>query len=218
MPPRTTAAGRILVAVAVVLASSAAAPPRRNPPPPTQPTIDTSGQADPQSLTAMRARLASTPAAQRTDPDRALLAAVEFLIAIARPDGAAAAAIVDATGYQPLPARGDLPLDPTPPLRRETLAASLERAAPLSIHAVRASGLRVVRRGELVESEAVALWMLPTDFAVALRPPADAAAGWPAAETCLVVRVRGSKAHIVGGTLLEALDAIRPQRPDGEEK
>ncbi len=54
---------------------------------------------------------------------------------------------------------------------------------------------------------AVARWMLPLeDVAVLIRPPpGPPVPGWLTQEACLVVRLRGDRATIVGGNLLEAL-------------
>jgi hypothetical protein len=66
----------------------------------------------------------------------------------------------------------------------------------------------VVEREKLRdEFPAVATWMLGMeDLAVVFRPrPSEHVAGWLTHDACLVVRLRGERATIVGGNLLEAL-------------
>ena len=67
---------------------------------------------------------------------------------------------------------------------------------------------------------AVATWMLPQDLAVVFRTaPADQVSNWLMHDACLVVRVRGERATVLGGSLLQALaEAAEARAPEAEEK
>lgn len=150
-------------------------------------------------------RLRHGPASELRGADLALLAGLDFCTAIADADAARASHLLDATGYQPLPVEGPLPLDPPrlllPAHLKEALAN--RRGAPIGEVLLERFS---VQRMEAVRAAfpAVADWMLPDDFALVVEP--DAAARFVLRRACVVVRVRGRRPAIVGGNLLEALD------------
>lgn len=202
------------------------------PAPPTQP-------ADPalETITEARHRLTRTPADRRTRVDHALLASLNFTLAVAQADGAKAALLIDAVGYQALPVDGDLPDVAARPLSAESLAAQISARAPVDF-----GGLRLQQHVQLLRREqvrtlfpAVATWMLPDqDFAVVVQPDAALGPHWLNEPACLVVRLRATRATIVGGNLLAQLNGWQataehpspraapppesPPPPDGEDK
>lgn len=146
-------------------------------------------------------RLPAVPIRSLTSRDLALLAGLRFCEAAARGDPAAADWI-EAVGYQPLPRDGDLPEHPDKPLSAAALRTQLSRVnaspiggAPLgrfSIHDPRTIAPMF---------PAVAAWMSPTrDYAIVIDPGPELS-GWIDVRHCLVVRVRGLRATVMGGTL-----------------
>ena len=67
----------------------------------------------------------------------------------------------------------------------------------------------LTRRQTSERFKAVAEWMLPDDFALLIHPPDPLVAGWVRRECVLVIRVRGTRATIVGGNLIEVLEDAR---------
>jgi len=216
-----------------------------------------------ETLATVRQRLTRIKPDQRSRHEAALLATLDFVLALGDAQGPRAAARVDAVGYQALPLSGELPERPARAIARGTVAKdpvpgqkarggkSHSRSGPaekgkdsetidsiaseagptgkasgagsgdagtlsqmISAHLqIEVGGLpaecaAVVEREKLRdEFPAVATWMLPTeDLAVVFRPaPGERATGWLSYDACLVVRLRGDRATIVGGNLLEAL-------------
>ncbi|RMF84343.1 MAG: hypothetical protein D6744_03270 [Planctomycetota bacterium] len=58
---------------------------------------------------------------------------------------------------------------------------------------------------------AVAAWMLPRDYALVVEPAGAGVHDWVTRRACLVIRVRGRRATIVGGNLIEVL--LAAERP-----
>lgn len=175
--------------------------------------IPTARDAD-EPYASARRRLARLPAAQREPEDHALLAALDFVLALDRGDGAKAAERIDAVGYTALPLTGELPEKPDKPLLPAAVADRVKArgeptglgAAPrldeVPLHTVRVLTPPALRE----EFPAVALWMLPQDLAVVFRAPEDGPArGWLTCPACVVVRIRADRATIIGGNLLDAL-------------
>ncbi len=179
----------------------------------------TSAPADPpvapevETIAEFVRRTERSRTAPKSDAERARVAALQFLAAVARADGEAAAARLDVVGYQPLPLSGGLP---NPPVRPQTIAEFkrwLETQPARPWGAWRAIDFVVKPRSEMAESHApAAQWMLPEDFALIYQPDENHPPAAGAAATipidldagCLVVRVRGPKATIIGGSWFEA--------------
>ena len=177
--------------------------------PTTQPAAASQPAAPPvnEPIVGPRQRLARIAPERRTLDEHALLTTADFVLALGRADGARAAALVDAVGYQPLPLEGELPEKPDKPWLPAVLEKQLAARRPVEVERLTADDFTVLTRdGVRTRFAAVATWMLPEDRAVVCWPPAtQRVAGWVQREACLVVRVRASRATIVGGSLLELL-------------
>jgi hypothetical protein len=164
------------------------------------------------------------PALSRND--LALRTALDFCIAIGAGDGQRAAAALDVVGYQALPLSGKLPESAEKPLSQIELIPQVGRRLPFDVSGMPASAFCVLSRGDLTQQfPAVAQWVLPQqDIVIRITPdhigagdPAGAAAAadahaaaaptseWLRQPACVVVRIRGQRATIVGGNLLAAL-------------
>lgn len=151
-------------------------------------------------------RLRKLKPAELRNEDRALLAGLEFCLAVDAADGKRAASLVDPSGYHPLPSDGPLPQRPQKPLFAPALPEQISKRTPRRVAGTcSTAGLRVLRQKELRDLyPAMAKWMLTAeDYALVL----DAASNqtWLTREACLVIRVRGSRAYVMGGNLLEAI-------------
>ncbi len=149
---------------------------------------------------------APEPPRKLSPEDIALLAALDLTLALGRADGAAAASLIDAVGYQPLPRSGELPEPPPKPVLREQVQSLVAARTAASLGELPASGFMVLKRDALREQfPAVAAWMLPTDLAVVIEP-STTPLPWVKNRCCLIIRLRAQKPAILGGNLLEALE------------
>lgn len=155
--------------------------------------------------------LAAEPADSLSTDGRALRCVLAATLAIGAADGPAAADLLDAPGYQPLPLSGELPDDPARPVLRTEFGRWVAAASKHDLARLPADAFTVATRTQASERfPAVAAWMLESDRAVLLRP-VQGVRGWVTRECCVVVRVRAQRAVIVGGNLFDALDA-KPER------
>ncbi len=187
------------------------------PPPTTHPASQPAGE----TIAAARQRLAHIKSRDRTDSDRALFVALDFVLVIGSGDGRKLGPLIDAVGYQPLPLAGALPEKPDKPLPPSVIEQSLTSLPKADLGVLPASCTALVPRTALRERfPAVATWMLPQDLAVVFRPIAKSPIpSWLAQEACVVVRIRGERATIIGGNLLQALaTAAENAAPAAEEK
>jgi len=152
------------------------------------------------------ARAAGTHPRLQTYADRSC-AALSFAIEIGRADGSAVAALVVPVGYQELPLAGDLPERPAKPLQRAALKARIADRQLIETTRVPSSCLDVLKRDELRDKfPAVATWMLPGDLAIIYHVSiGDKWPRWITRDACAVVRIRGRRASIVGGNVLDVL-------------
>jgi hypothetical protein len=179
--------------------------------------LPVSGQAEPSSqpatrpatetMASARQRLLHLRPGERSRRDRARLVAMELILAIGQAGGREAAAVIDPVGYQSLPLEGELPDKPDKPISPAAFEKEIAARRPADLGELPADLLQVVVPDGLREEfPAIATWMLPQDLAVVIRAPADhAVPNWITRDACLVVRIRGEKATILGGNLLEAL-------------
>lgn len=148
------------------------------------------------------------------DDQIAMRTALEFCIALGEGAGDRATRVLDATGYQPVPGEGEAhptPANenavPEPPRPRGAVDIATQIGALPRIDLANASSdaFELTPRTKLMMSmPGAAAWMLPSDHAIVLRPTAFGGS-WPKQPACLIVRVRGAKATVVGGNLLESL-------------
>lgn len=166
--------------------------------------------ADPNTILGEWQRIRSLPAAQRSDRETALAAALEFVIALGESNGLKAADKIDPVGYQDLPLGGDLPEEPGRPRAAGEIEKLVAARRPVSLAELPTASFETLTREKVRQHfAAVALWMLPKDYAVLIRPVPDHPQ-WIHRECCLVLRVRATRATIVGGNLLAALEMDRP--------
>jgi hypothetical protein len=173
-----------------------------------------------QTIATARQRIAQVKSKARSDADRALLVALDFLAAVGTGDGHRAGLLLDAVGYQALPLTGELPERPDRPLTPAALEKSLA-ALPRADWAALPTGCveHQTRAALAATFSAVATWMLPQDQAVVFHPWERAGPSWIRQDACLVIRIRGERATIIGGNLLEALTAAAEKAaPAAEDK
>ncbi len=179
-------------------------------------------QPNPETIVAAQKRLTAIKPAKRSHNEHALLAALDFALAVGRVEGKRAATVIDAVGYQSLPLAGDLPEKPDKPLPRAAIEKSIGDRKPAEVDKLTLNEFEVVTRDHLRSRfPAIATWMLAEDRAVVLRPPPAGSppTHWLGREACIVVRIRAEKATIIGGNLLEALASVPGSLiPEGEEK
>jgi len=150
-------------------------------------------------------RLGRTRASELSAQEIALRAVLEFTQALGRPDGVRAAGLVEAAGYQALPLEGELPERPVKPISRQALQLAIGQLRTGKLQQLPVAAFEVRDRAGIRDLfPAVAQWMLPTDWAVLVRPVAGFE-NWVQREACLVVRLRARKPVIMGGNLLEVL-------------
>lgn len=203
----------MLLAAATVVFTLAASVSGQSKPPP-QPSASQPVEAA--NVDSTLRRLRATPSKERSRTDLALGAGLEFCLAVGKPDGARAAELLTVVGYQALPLEGELPEKPEKPIDRPTFQKWVDGRASAQV------GALALQRFELLDRKAlrplfpaVARWMLAQDFALLIQPPTDENVNWVKRACCVVVRLRGRKAVIVGGNLLAALrmDAEGPTDP-----
>ncbi|MBU0638573.1 MAG: hypothetical protein KKB50_06890 [Planctomycetes bacterium] len=147
-------------------------------------------QADPQTLSRA---------------ERALVVTLDFCLAVGRGDGERAAARVDVVGYHALPEIGDLPEAPERPLSRRRLGALIEAGHKAAIDHLPVTAFTVCeRQATRAMFPAAAEWMLPHDLVVVIEPVPATGPDWIKRRACLVIRLRGRNAVVVGGNLLSA--------------
>jgi hypothetical protein len=186
-------------------------------PPTTYPASQPAGE----TITAARQRLAHIKSRDRSDSDRALFVALDFVLAIGSGDSRKLGPLIDAVGYQALPLAGELPEKPDKPLPPSAIEKSLLSLPKADLGVLPASCAAIMPRAALRERfPAIATWMLPPDLAVVFRPIAKSPIpSWLTQEACVVVRIRGERATIIGGNLLQALTtAAENAAPPAEEK
>jgi hypothetical protein len=174
-----------------------------------------------ETIVAARQRLARIKSSERSDPDRALLTALDFALAIGVGDVHKANGLIDVVGYQALPLAGDLPEKPDKPLAPPAIERLLAALPKIDVGTLPASCAAVVTHKELRdEFPAVATWMLPQDQAVVFQPaPGNPLETWLRRAACLVVRIRAERATIIGGNFLQALTAAaEAAAPTAEDK
>lgn len=166
---------------------------------PVEPTI-------PGSIGEAHQRLALRKVSELKPAELAARSAYEFCLAAGAADGERAAQVTDAVGYQALPPEGDLPESAERPIPVEQVQVEIAKRRRGDVARLPIETLATQTRGELrAQFPAVAKWMLPDDFALVATPSQDAGGQWITKPACLVVRVRGNRATIVGGNLLAAL-------------
>jgi hypothetical protein len=172
-----------------------------------------------ETIAAARQRLLHLRSGELARRDRARLAAMEMILAIGQANGREAGAVLDPVGYQSLPLEGDLPDKPEKPILPAAFEKQIAGRRPADLGELPVDLIQVVAPEGLREQfRAIATWMLPQDLAVVIRAPTGhSAEDWITRDACLVVRIRGEKATILGGNLLEALATSAtghtPQKP-----
>jgi hypothetical protein len=148
------------------------------------------------------AELVRVPAKQRSSKDIAEQLALEFCAAIGEADGARLESLVYVVGYQPLPLAGELPDPPHRPIPPAALAKRVgarQKAGVLSVEMARFALKPPVDVRE--PFPAIARWMASDDWALIVHP--IGIAGWPTESRCIVIRVRGGRAAVIGGNLID---------------
>lgn len=165
------------------------------------------GSPPPETAAQRVEKLRRTPASQLSRDELAYLAGVQFLLAVGAGDATRALERLDVTGYQPLPLRGPLPGEPGRPIVPEALRIRIRQQQPAALGALPHWRFSVLNRAETREHfSAVARWMLDDDLAVVFEPPAGLE-NWTRQPCCVVVRVRGQRATVMGGNVFAALEA-----------
>jgi hypothetical protein len=155
-----------------------------------------------QTVAEAVARLREVPAKNLAAADLARRAALEFSLAVGGADGTRATEWVEAVGYQMLPREGPLPEQPDRPILPEPLRTQVQARPATDV------GAAELRTFELVDRESartalpdIARWMLPNDM-LAWIDPDPRIAHWVSRREFLVIRMRGRRATIAGGSLL----------------
>ncbi len=152
-------------------------------------------------------RIQSARPESLTQPDRALAAALDFYLGLAEADAPRATRRVDAIGYQPLPLTGELPADAVKPIRAADLARRIQEQDRSRLADVSAERFVLLQKDALAAHfPAAAAWMASGDFAVLLDPPVGLA-GWSDRASCVIVRVRATRATVIGGNVFASLEA-----------
>jgi hypothetical protein len=147
-------------------------------------------------------RLREIPAKDLGNADLARRAALEFALAVGNADGGKAAEWVDAVGYQALPREGPLPEQPDRAVLPEGVRTVVQARQATDV------GAALLTTFEVIDQPAVRTalpdigrWMLPADLLVWIAPDARIA-HWVTRREFVVVRIRGRKATVAGGSLL----------------
>lgn len=184
-------------------------------------TAPATSQAPAETVALERQRLSRIPLKDRTDKDRALLAGLDFVLAIGKSDGRRAAILIDAVGYEALPLEGELPEKPDKPIPVSEIQRLVAGRPMLDLANRPSDTVEVVGPAALrAQFPAVATWMLPQDWAVVFRAtPEQRIANWITRDACIVVRIRAGRPSILGGNLFEAVAAAaEAAAPSGEQK
>ncbi|MBI5863772.1 MAG: hypothetical protein HZB38_04550 [Planctomycetes bacterium] len=124
-------------------------------------------------------------------------AALEFLVACGDADGQQASERVEAIGYQCLPREGSLPEQPERPVLP---SAVREQVGQRQKAAMGGASIRAIKTLDYAAAQhdhaEIAKWMLKDDFLFEWRSGADASGP----VEFIVVRVRGRRATVAGGT------------------
>jgi hypothetical protein len=168
-----------------------------------------------ETIALVLSRLARTRRADMSDRDIALKAVLEFVRALGRADGQKASGLLEVTGYQIIPGVEELPDEPGPRISPEAFGAAVAARQPAPLETLPADCVEPVPAKSLRDSfPVVSAWMLPTDWAILLKPVPDRP-DWVHDEACLVIRVRANKPTIQGGTALDTL--LRTAPPESAE-
>lgn len=177
---------------------------------PAKPELPPEPLADPNTILGTFQRLGAKPANKRSRDEAALLTACDLVLALSRADGDRAAELVDAIGYQPLPSGAELPLDPPRPIGVAQFREYVRRRATFDAGRDPIGALQVREPKDVrAQFPAVAAWALPTDRVVLLRTP-ETGSDWGGGMGCIVVRTRGSRTVVLGGTFFTAAADITP--------
>ena len=187
-------------------------PRRRATKPATQPAAPQPApepETGPATLGRVARELARLPRNERTPEKLALQAGLEFMLAVSAADGDRAVRWLDATGYQPLPIEGPLPDPPGKPVLAPEIAAQIKSRPAAPIAGLPPEAVAALRRADVAARFAsVGQWMLPGDFGVVFESVHDPREPpWLPRDALVVVRVRGVRATVMGGNLLETLSA-----------
>lgn len=163
---------------------------------------DDTGQSLSQELHA----LTRIKPGDRTRDQSARRCVIQFILALATGEPEQCASLVDPVGYQPLPSDGPLPDDPAKPVFGAALREMLQLRRSPALSDASSATIRVMRGADAPdELRGAKTWMLPDDRLVLISPPDPPVAGWLKRRAFVVVRVRASRALIVGGDLLAAI-------------
>ncbi len=207
--PRTLITGALILLLACAAGAEKPRKARPKPKPQAAPDPAAGIVAEPGTLGAELVRLLRTARNELSERDVAQRGALEWLRAVAQPDADRAVALVDAAGYQALPSAGPLPDQPERPVALEALKAGVVARPAAHWLELPAACCEVVdAKAGAARFAAAATWMLPSDWLVVLHPVSDRP-DWLARDACIVVRVRGDKPWIMGGTFLEELGLTR---------
>lgn len=157
-----------------------------------------------ESVEAALQRLNRIPAKKITREDAAWKAGLAFLAALSRGQSEAAADLVDAAGFHPLPWSGELPENPEKPLAGRALRERIDRANRQPWTKVTMNYLKLLPRREANQHSAtIATWMLAdSDLMLIYDPPTQNVASGFDRPACVIVRMRAKRAVIVAGTVL----------------
>ncbi len=201
----------VLAAVAEAQSRNRPTPRRRATKPNTQPAPQPAPEPEtgPATLGRVARDLGRLPKTERTTEKLALQAGLEFMLAVSAADGDRAVRWLDATGYQPLPIEGPLPDPPGKPVLATEIAAQIKSRPAAPIAGLPPEAVAALRRADVAARFAsVGQWMLPGDFGVVFESGHDPREPpWLPRDALVVVRVRGMRATVMGGNLLEVLTA-----------
>lgn len=161
------------------------------------------------------ARLKQKKENKLTRGEIAVACGMDFALAVAVADADRAVARVDAVGYQTLPVNTPLPEKPERAMQADALREAIRRRVRADVSRLPPEAFNLKSRAELHELfPEPARWMAEDDVAMLIDAPTDAVAGWITQRHCVIIRVRGRRATIIGGTLLGEL-LNQPAAPPG---
>jgi hypothetical protein len=162
-------------------------------------------ETHPETVAERFQALRSLGQAEKQRADHALETGLAFCLALGVGDGAQAKKLIDAVGYQALPEKGELPLDAARPIAPAEIARRVERLPDSGADAIAATHFRLLDRDATAELfPAVAVWMLPRDYALICEPD-RAHPRWVQRAGCSILRSRGGRVSVVGGNLFSVL-------------